>query len=77
MRAPGGTHLQLALRLDIFAKVGGDGLVELVQHPHGEHGVDVSGLDEFVECIGELHTDAVFRKRKEGSAKGCDVQRGG
>jgi hypothetical protein len=48
----------LGLGLDVFGEVGGDGLVEFVEHAHGEHRVDVSGLDQFVERIRELHPDA-------------------
>lgn len=42
------THLELTFRLDIFGEVGSDGFVELVENTHGEHRIDVSGLDKFV-----------------------------
>ena len=55
-------HLELALCLDVFGEVGGDGLVELVEYAHGEHRVDVAALDQLVERIRQLHPNSARRK---------------
>lgn len=53
----GAPYLELRFCLYVFGKVGCDGLIKLVEDAHGEHRVDMTRLDEFVQRICKLHPD--------------------
>lgn len=52
------THLDDQLCLDALTQRLGDGHVKLGQHLHGQDRIDVSRLDELVQGIGQVHSDA-------------------
>lgn len=52
------THLNIAFRLDVGGQRLGNRLVELLQHLHRQDGIDMTGLDELIQRIRQLHANA-------------------